>query len=298
MRKYLALLFIIAFIASCSTGSISEKASDLWKKISPFSKDDEAAEQSKRLDELEAKIAGAGRPSDKTKTLVASGHPEYPPAMWREGEQIVGVGPEILKIIFEESEIAVDSTYQGSWEQVKESAKEGDIDVIAGIYSTEERKKYLDYSIPYMKDAVVIFTAKGKAFPYAKWDDLIGKRGTAVVGDSFGREFDNFSTKKLTVTEFVTVEESFKKLLSGEVDYFLSALYLGLFEAERLGLSDKVEYLPTYVMENDLCIAVSKKSKYRTLLANINEKLAKLIKDGAIEKLIDEKTKGYKASTK
>jgi polar amino acid transport system substrate-binding protein len=139
-----------------------------------------------------------------TKIIEVSGHPEYPPVMWQEGDNIVGVGPEIVKMVFDDLGITVNSKFKGSWTKVEKGIKEGDIDVLAGVYMTAQRKSFMDYSIPYMKDPVVIFVARGQAFPYKKWDDLIGKNGTTTIGDSFGKDFDKFIANKLTISRSLT----------------------------------------------------------------------------------------------
>jgi polar amino acid transport system substrate-binding protein len=227
------------------------------------------------------------------KIILVSGSPEYPPIMWQEGDNIVGVGPEIVKMAFADLGITVNSKFKGSWTQVEQSIKNGDIDVLAGAFMTAQRKTFMDYSIPYMKDPVVIFVAKGKAFPYKKWDDLIGRKGTTTIGDSFGKTFDQFIFGKLTISRSLKVEGNFNKMLSGEADYFISAMYSGLIEAEKLGISDKIEYLPVYAATEALYIAISKESKFIRYLPQVNEKIEKLIKDGTVDRLIDEKMKYY-----
>lgn len=232
------------------------------------------------------------------KTIIISGHPEYPPVMWQEGDNIVGVGPEILKMAFEGLGITVDSKFKGSWTQVLESTKEGDIDAVAGIYMTAQNKTFFNYSIPFMKDPVVIFVAKGKTFPYEKWDDLIGKKGTTTIGDSFGKEFDKFISGKLTISRTLKIEGNFNKIISGEADYFISSMYSGLIEAGKLGISDKIEYLPVFATAETFYIGMFKESKFLRYMPQINEKIEKLVKDGTVDKLIDEKMKNYIEGTK
>ncbi len=286
MRKFIILLAVVFLAASCSsTGSLKDPIASIWNKIKPF-KDDK--EISKRLDALEEEAG-----SDKGTTLSASGHPDYPPVMWQEGDYIAGVGTEVLKLALEELSIGVDSIFQGSWRQVLERATDGQIDAVVGVYITEERKKAFEFSAPYMKDPVVIFVAKGNSFPYAKYEDLIGKRGARTVGDSFGPEFDKFIVRKLAVTSAFTVEDNFDRLLSGEADYFVCSMQLGLLEADRLGITHKIEYLPTNVVSENLYIAISKNSKYVKYMPEINKKIEALIKDGAIDKLIEEKRTAY-----
>jgi polar amino acid transport system substrate-binding protein len=228
-----------------------------------------------------------------TKIIEVSGHPEYPPVMWQEGDNIVGVGPEIVKMVFDDLGITVNSKFKGSWTKVEKGIKEGDIDVLAGVYMTAQRKSFMDYSIPYMKDPVVIFVARGQAFPYKKWDDLIGKNGTTTIGDSFGKDFDKFIANKLTISRSLKAEGNLNKVLSGEADYFISAMYSGLIEAEKLGISDKIEYLPVYITAETFYISISRESKFLRYLPKVNEKIEKLVKDGTIDRLIEEKMKYY-----
>jgi polar amino acid transport system substrate-binding protein len=294
MRKYLIILAIIFLTVSCSTvkdtmSSAKDSVSNLWDKIKPFKDNNEEA--SKRLDALEAETGGGA--ADKAITLIASGHPDYPPIMWQEGDYIAGVGTEVLKLAFEGLNTTVDSTFQGSWRQVLDKAASGEIDAIVGAYTTDERRKTLEFSVPYMKDPVAIFVARDKAFPFKKLVDLAGKRGTSTVGDGFGPEVDKFIAQKLTVTRALTAEDNFNRLLSGEADYFICAMYSGLLEAEKLGISDKIEYLPTYAVNESVHIAMSKKSKYLKYMPEINKKIESLIKDGTVDKLIDEKKASY-----
>ena len=294
MRKYLIILAIIFLTVSCSTvkntmSSVEESISNWWGKVTPFKDDTE--EVSKRLDALEREIGG--KEADKGIILVASGHPDYPPVMWREGDYIAGVGAEVLKLAFEALDISVDSQFQGSWRQVLEKAANGQIDAIVGTYMTDEREKYLEFSVPYMKDPVVIFVAKGKAFPFLRYDDLVGKRGTSAVGDSFGPEFDKFIARKLIVTRALTIEDNFNRLLSGDADYFICSKHSGLLEAEKLGISDKIESLLTDATAENLYIALSRKSRFVKYMPDINKKIETLVKDGTVDKLIDEKRAAY-----
>jgi polar amino acid transport system substrate-binding protein len=290
MRKFIILLAIVFLTASCSTTSFKESMSNAWEKINPFKDDTEEA--SKRLDAIE-EVIGKGTAPDKTKTLTASGHPDYSPVMWREGEYMAGVGTEVLKLACEGLDINVESEYQGSWRQVLDKAAAGQIDAIVGMYMTDERQKDFAFSLPYMKDPVVVFVAKDKAFPFKKYNDLAGKRGTSTVGDSFGSEFDKFIAQKLTVTRALTAEENFNRLLSGEADYFICAMYSGLLEAQKMDISDKIEYLPTKATAENLYIALSKKSRHLKLLPQINKKIEALVKEGTVDKLIDEKKGSY-----
>ena len=138
-------------------------------------------------------------------TLTVSGHPEYPPVMWKQDNKIIGVGPELLELAMKPLGIAVKCPYKGGWSTVQNDLKIGSLDALVGVYMTEERKAYMEFSAPFMKAPVVIFVAKGKASSFEKWDDLIGRKGGSTAGDSFGKAFDAFINSKLDVRRFVTV---------------------------------------------------------------------------------------------
>ncbi len=226
-------------------------------------------------------------------TVVVSGHPEYPPIMWREGDTIIGVGPELVKRAFGDLGVSVDCIFAGNWAQVQEAQKKGTVDVLAGVYLTEERKAAMEYSVPYTQDPVVLFVAKGKAFPFNKWEDLIGKRGTTTTGDSYGQKFDSFITAKLTMERAATVQENFEKLLSGKADYFIFAMYSGNFEARKLNILDKIEQIKKPATVEDFYISVGKGSKYVSLLPELNRKIERMAKDGTVESLIKKYTTQY-----
>ena len=77
--------------------------------------------------------------------------------------------------------------------------------MIAAVYDNPERRTYMDYSISFMKDPVSVFVLKGKAFPFRRWEDLIGKRGCTPLGESFGKDFDRFIEQKLTMERSLIV---------------------------------------------------------------------------------------------
>ena len=144
-------------------------------------------------------------------TLVASGHPEWPPIMYRNGNTIDGAGPALVKKILDAVGVPASVTfpYQGTWDEVQAKARAGTVDILVAAYKTTEREGYMVYSDPYTTDPVAVFVAKGRAFPFAVFADLIGKRGIAMVGDSYGQAFDDFAAAQLSLQRVATIEEAF-----------------------------------------------------------------------------------------
>ena len=217
--------------------------------------------------------------------LVASGHPEYPPFMWQEGDKIVGVGPEIMATAFSKLGVKVEARAIGPWDKVVKDAGDGKIDGVVALFITDERVKFLDYSAPYAQDPVAIFVSKERMFPYSHWNDLIGKKGITTIGDSYGQVFDEFINTKLTVRRLNTVEDNLKELLNGQADYFIYGMHAGLLGSHKAGVVERIAYLKPYAASENFYMAVSKKSPYAKHIPEINKIIAGLAQDGTVAKL-------------
>ncbi len=226
-------------------------------------------------------------------TLIASGHPDFPPSMWRENDKIIGVGAEIARMVFTDLGIETEVKYTGNWQRVQRNAQEGQIDVIIAAYRTESREKYLNYfSIPLMYNSSHVWVWKGKGFSFNSWNDLVGKTGVAVIGASFGMKFDTIIAKHLDIRRVANHIQCFKLLKSGRVDYFPFGLYPGTIQSKRFGYADYVEFLPEPINRVPLYLSISKKSKFKKYLPEAEKRLKKYLEDGTVKKLI-EKYIGY-----
>ena len=84
--------------------------------------------------------------------------------MYKDGETIAGIGVEVTKEVFKTLGVDTQAKYAGTWDVVQENAKNGLIDAIVALYKTKEREQYLEYSIAYTQDPIVLFLPAGKSF--------------------------------------------------------------------------------------------------------------------------------------
>lgn len=215
--------------------------------------------------------------------LIISGHHDYPPVMWEENGKLVGVGPQLAAKIFNELGVPFEIKFTGPWKRVQENARSGEIDIIVGLYSNTERRSYMVYTIPYMTDPTSIFVMKEKIFSFNKWENLIGKKGITMYGDSFGEELDGFIEEKLTMHKAYNVDTIFKLLDTGRSDYILWGYYPCLVNVYANGYKDKIIPLPQYVVVENMYMAFSKKSKYVHLVPEVNKIIKKIKTEGHIE---------------
>lgn len=209
--------------------------------------------------------------SAENEVVVASGHPDWAPAMYAEGDQIVGVAPDIVTKAFATLDLDVNCTYVGSWANVQELGKRGTIDVIVAAYKTAEREKYFLYSDePIMEDDISAFSIQN--IFYKGPETFEGCRIAVSRGDSYGQKLDNFlASNRSVVTVYDDPYDAMYSLIKKKNDVFLYSTTSGknFLQGDKKFSNIKNEVvgsLPFYVL-------VSKQSKYATLMPKINEAL-------------------------
>lgn len=153
--------------------------------------------------------------------------------MYNQNGELMGIGAEIVKAACLELGLECELRPIDSWKRVQELTRAGQIDIIIGAYSNEERRSYMDYSVPYLMDPTSIFVAKARPFAFKTKEDLIGKRGVALFGESSGQEIDTFIAEKLDLSRTYTTDSAFKNLQEGKVDYMLCVGLLPLANCRK-----------------------------------------------------------------
>jgi polar amino acid transport system substrate-binding protein len=220
----------------------------------------------------------------------ASGHPEWPPIMYLNGSTIDGAGADLVEKIFADLGRQTAFPHAGTWDEVQAKARTGEVDVLVAAYKTTERETYMLYSDPYTTDPVALFVGTGKTFPFDTWNALIGKKGVAMVGDSYGQQFDDFAAANLQLTRATTATQAFALIATGQADYFIYSLYAGNDHLKKSGGASQFQSLPRFVAEEPFYITISKASPFADFLPQVNEAIAKYIADGTVAALIAQHT--------
>lgn len=221
--------------------------------------------------------------------VTVCGHSNYPPFMWNEEGNTVGVGVDVATAIFQELDIEVVAKSIGNWKRCLAMIESGKVDLVVAAYRTDERMKYAQYTeTPLSEDSVAIFVWKGKEFKFDEWRDLIGKKAGVISGDSIGQKFDLFLEKHVKFEEVPSRMQNFIKLERGRIDFFPMGVFTGAIHLKRYGYSEKIVALKNPIIKNHLYMAFSNKSKYLSYLPQLEAGLQKWHEDGRIEALIKE----------
>ncbi|GAB2842440.1 transporter substrate-binding domain-containing protein [Pseudoduganella ginsengisoli] len=218
---------------------------------------------------------------------MASGHPDWPPYSWQQGDRIVGAGAELADLIFRDIGITLDFKAQGNWKRTQAEAEHGKIDVIVSAYRTAGRLRYLAYhATPFAEDANVVWVMRGKEFPFNRWEDLIGRHGTAMLGESYGEQFDRFIAERLNVSRVSSALLNVKKLEAGHADYYPFSLYGGEIQLRRFGYQGQVVSLPGVISTEGVYIAIARTSPLMRYLPQLEQAVRQRRADGTVERLL------------
>jgi polar amino acid transport system substrate-binding protein len=234
---------------------------------------------------LAACATDSSKRSEKPKFALVGFNPSVPPMSSLEDGQLKGASVEIAKIVISSIPTEVRVTYAGPWNDVLNQAKEGKLDFVMGVFKTADRQAYLDFSIPYYSVPVSVCVKDGAAFPFTRWDDLMGRRGLMGIGESYGQDFDSFATEHLNITR-MPLKDCFTALVEGRADYLVVGQMAGMTASWQYGVDDDVEFLDIPVTTQSYHIAVSKLSPFREDLAKVNQRILALNVEGTAEHLV------------
>lgn len=226
-------------------------------------------------------------------TVIYSTNPNYPPYDWAEDEKVFqGASIELLTRVIPAGVQAKPRVVP--WKRALSMAEDGSIDLLLSLRITPERSAYLDFTKHRaFPNPISVFVRKDRVFSFKDWSDLKGKRGGVSQGDTFGAGFDEYWRKELQIEEARSLEENFKKLQAGRIDYFVSGLFLGRSYILKNKLAAELTALDKPISTQDIYFAFSKKSKHGALKAAMEKKLEELDRKGLPEKLLLKYLKRY-----
>jgi polar amino acid transport system substrate-binding protein len=221
------------------------------------------------------------------RTIIATGHPVYPPVIWvtRDGHELQGVGVEVIRNIFKEINVKVIFKNVETWGRAQEEVKNGRIDMLLPPYKTLERMKLYNYSAnAFMMDKTAIFVKKGQEFSFTDFNDLLSYKGTAIINDSFGSLFDDFDKKNGNITRLATTEQCFRFVEKGRARFVIAGENSGLAALAKLNLEKDFVILPKKIISTGLYAPISIKSKWNKpeINAYLRKKFAEINQNGTI----------------
>jgi polar amino acid transport system substrate-binding protein len=197
-------------------------------------------------------------------SVTVSGPPAGAPASWDADGQLIGAGVELAQKLLKSAGVKqVKVVRFASWPDTLAAVRTGKVDMIFSAGWSADRARYLNYVYPaHGSQFLHVLVRKGNQFNLNRYEDLKGRKGLAGLGESFGDStFGSLVETELTIERSPSTDETFRRLLAGEVDYVFAYENAAYSEIYRRDLGDKIESLVTYPYRSDTFFAFSKRSK-------------------------------------
>ncbi len=206
---------------------------------------------------------------------------KLPPFAFVDDGEPKGIANDIVERF--ESEYAIDAhyTHYSSWTDIVEAVKNGEIDFVPSMNVTEERKKSLLFTNPFLDMRAVILTKQGKELVV----DLaqasgkkLGMARSASWLDDVKRDYPN-----IEIIEYSKLDDTLVALSNEEIDFTLISPFVAKYSMTALGINDLVQSGTTpYKQQVAIAVHPSKPelvSLFNKLIASIDSAQIGLILD-------------------
>ena len=219
----------------------------------------------------------APKESDTVKMITEA---TFPPYEFLRGKEIAGIDVEICRAVAQK----LGKKFQCEtvdFDSVIPAVISGKADLAAaGITVTEDRKKNVDFSDPYVKTGIVVVYKKSN--PFKDRDQLKGKK----IGVQSGTTSETFVTDELKQEpdRSKSPAEAVAALKAGRVEFVIADIDPAkncVKGEEELAISD-------FITSEEYAVAIKKGRP--VLLKAINETIEEIKADGRLEKWVKEFT--------
>lgn len=223
----------------------------------------------------------------QTEVINVSGGPTWKPIFFMDSaNNPTGVAVDLMKAFGKTKNIKI-KFHQIPRGRAFIEVEKGNIDMMAGIYWTNERAKKFVYSVPFAFDEIKVFVLRGNEFPLNSLKDLQGRiGGRPSVGSTLGDDFDAYASKHLTIERSTRHQQLVDKLLRSHNDYIVLAHWDGLSTFSKQGVLENIVSLPYSVATNSIYMMVAKQSRNAGLVPEINKVIKQMKKDGTLRNIV------------
>lgn len=223
-------------------------------------------------------VCGCAQKDDHVLKMITEA--TFPPYEFMRGAEVVGIDVEICKAVAQKlgREFRSETV---EFDSVIPAIVSGKADIAAaGITVTEDRKKNVDFSIPYVKTGIVV-VYKGSN-PFTTVEALKGQR----MGVQAGTTSETFVLEKLgqEPERYRSPAEAVAALKAGRVDFVVADI-----DPAKNCVKNEIDLTYSdFVSSEEYAVAINKGRP--ELLKAVNETIAELKADGRLEKWIEQFT--------
>jgi polar amino acid transport system substrate-binding protein len=182
-----------------------------------------------------------------------------------------GKGYQLARQLGEHLGIPVKLKSNYPWPRMMAMAREGELDIIAGLAFTPEREEFLYFTKPFYQTMLYVFAHRNTEIDIDRPEDLLSYKRVEVRGHSEGEgELDKLL---MPTTMFVNERNQVIELiLSGRADYYLATQKIESPQTKKKHSEmSEIKQLPLPIKSLKAMIGVSKASPCVVHLEKINQ---------------------------
>ena len=217
------------------------------------------------------------------RTLVVGSEQDYPPfAVGMTDATASGFTVELWRAVADEQKLAYTLRVR-PFDELLQSFKAGDVDVLLNLAKSDERRKFADFSATHVVVGGAIFVRKGDTRIRAE-DDLADKSIIVLRGD-LAHDYAAGKGWSSRLVQVDTAEQGLRLLASGQHDAMLISKLVGLQTIRDRGISELGALDVKVGFSQRFAFAVRKGDS--ELLTRVNEGLALARTNGVYDRLYD-----------
>ncbi|WP_051299784.1 diguanylate cyclase [Methylobacter luteus] len=149
-------------------------------------------------------------------------HPQWMPYERIEHGRHIGISADYFNLLQKMIPTPIRLVRTSSWTQSLEFARQRKCDILSLVAPTPERKKYWNFTPPYLSSPLVIATRTDELF-VADIENVLDKKLGIIKGHAFSELLRN-KYPSIDLIEFDTLDEGLDKVAQGELFGFLDSL--------------------------------------------------------------------------
>lgn len=201
-----------------------------------------------------------------------------------------GLSLEIIRAAYKTQGFSVTMKYV-PWARALDSVKNGEYDILPGVWYSKERAEYLYFSNHYTSNNIIFASNISDSFEYSGLDSLTGKTVGIIRGYGYSENFmnaDNFNREPTN-----TLLSNILKLVNHRVDYIIEdeiVLKTKILK-EKPELLNQIFFSKTSLLKNELFIASGLNNPRHEEIVNMfNKGLEEIRSNGTYKEIMDKYT--------
>ena len=195
----------------------------------------------------------------------------WAPYVYQEAGVTKGFDYEVMAAVFGEMGYTADIRFY-PWKRCLRMVRTQEADAILDVGLNRERSQQMFFPEENISESTsVLFFLKGRPDNFNALSDLAGLKIGTVLGYFYNQDIadaDYFIKEPVR-----DIAQNFKKLLAGRIDMFISNKYVGLFNAQKLGLLDRISHTRNKVSGGLNYVAFSLKPDNKQLAMEFSKRL-------------------------